>query len=54
LVEGGGLPFLALHDLAGESVATDPIGDPARSSPWRDRVMAQVTAYERDTLARVG
>lgn len=48
LIEGDGPRYLALHELAAVEVATNPLGDPARSTPWRDRVFATVTDSERE------
>lgn len=42
--------WLALHELESPGVATDPAGDPARSTPWRNRVVAAADSYRRITV----
>ncbi|MBO0730067.1 MAG: hypothetical protein J2P57_12465 [Acidimicrobiaceae bacterium] len=47
LADGGGLPFVAVHDLASEDVLDHPGHLKARSTPWRHQVAAAQRAYDR-------
>ncbi|MGI6875822.1 hypothetical protein [Amycolatopsis sp. 3B14] len=46
-VEGAGPDLLAFHEIADVSLFESPAYRHATSTPWRDRVMATVTARER-------
>lgn len=47
LVEGTGAAYLALHEISGTDLFGTPGYRAATTTPWRDRVMATVTASER-------
>ncbi|QRP48529.1 hypothetical protein [Amycolatopsis sp. FDAARGOS 1241] len=46
-VEGAGPELLAFHEISGAGLFDEPGYRHATSTPWRDRVMATVTARER-------
>ncbi|MEV0066196.1 MULTISPECIES: hypothetical protein [unclassified Amycolatopsis] len=46
-VEGAGPDLLALHEISGVELFDEPGYRHATGTPWRDRVMATVTARER-------
>lgn len=49
LVDGGGPRFVALHDLSTMDGFFSPPHEAARHTPWRDRIVAAQTDYERRT-----
>jgi hypothetical protein len=46
-MDGGGLAFVAVHDLETDEVFSDPAHDAALDTPWRDRVVQVRKAYDR-------
>ena len=51
LVEGAGPAYLTLHEISGTDLFGTPEYRAATDTPWRDRVMATVTASERRVFA---
>jgi len=49
-LDGSGVGFLSLHELAGPSVLSEPGYRAAVSTPWRDRIVSGALSRERRVL----
>jgi hypothetical protein len=50
-LDGPGVGFLSLHELAGPSVLSEPGYRAAVSTPWRDRIVSGALSRERRVLS---